>query len=119
MGQSHKPSQQFVLEHWQKISKQFGGFVPSKKLKAENAENQKVEIEENENGKEEDVGMMQLDIGDIMNMNGMNDADENEENQELDAFVAEDEDDDDNMDDDDEEEEDTELVLKRERIRIA
>merc|ERR1712129_349516 len=83
--QSHKPSQQFVLEHWQKISKQFGGFVPSKKLKKVELSREEIESEKKkvamDKDEAENVGVMQLDIADIMDMDGMNDDDDGNESE--------------------------------------
>ena len=120
--QSHKPSQQFVLEHWQKISKQFGGFVPSKKLKKKKDDNV---VEKNEVEKDEDVdvdlGEMQLDIADIMDMDDVDNDDgvdggdggNAEEEEELNGFV------DDDDEDEEEEKEDKSKVLQKERLKIA
>ena len=73
-NQSHKPSQAFVLEHWKEVSKQFGGFVPSKKLKKtdtnkkeEQQKKQKVEKKKEEEEDDEKIEM-NLDIADIMDI---------------------------------------------------
>jgi len=80
--QSHKPSQAFVLEHWREVSKQFGGFVPSKKLLQKNSvpgtsreqEEKKKEEQVKDEEEEEEIGM-DLDITDILEMKDLDDGD--------------------------------------------
>eukprot|EP01084_Bolivina_argentea_P237744 399462_1 len=68
--QSHIPSQHFVLQHWQKISKQFGGFVPGKKLRDTKEKIDVMVDEKNEENDDNEIEM-NLDIGDIMDMDDM------------------------------------------------
>eukprot|EP01084_Bolivina_argentea_P134492 237217_1 len=147
--QSHKPSQAFVLEHWKNISKQFGGFVPSKKLRENNTANQKQETVINDDDDEEDINeqeqeiTMNLDIADIMDLDDITDKnDEHNDNQkekvdeaELNGFVDDEEDDEDEDDeveqamvDNEEDIEEEEVVdqdikkqsiLDKQRLKIA
>ena len=76
----HKPSQA--------VSKQFGGFVPSKKLMASKAEEQgqekaKEQVKEDVEEDEAVTVVMELDIADIIDVNDdEEDGDEEEESEE-------------------------------------